>query len=111
GVDAAEFLFLGFIPHKKGRQTIVKDLAETERTTVLYESSHRIMKFLGECKQFFPPNRMIVVARELTKIFEEVVRGTPDELIAYFEVDKDKQKGEFVVIVPRHNANRANKSE
>jgi 16S rRNA (cytidine1402-2'-O)-methyltransferase len=101
GVDAAEFLFLGFIPHKKGRQTIVKELAETERTTVLYESSHRIMKFLNECKEFFPPNRMMVIARELTKIFEEVVRGTPDELIEYFEADEDKQQGEFVVIVPR----------
>ncbi|MEN9405225.1 MAG: uroporphyrin-III C/tetrapyrrole (Corrin/Porphyrin) methyltransferase, rRNA [Candidatus Parcubacteria bacterium] len=111
GVDAAEFLFLGFIPHKKGRQTIVKELAETERTTVLYESSHRIMKFLNECKEFFPPNRMMVIARELTKIFEEVVRGTPDELIEYFEADEDKQQGEFVVIVPRFDKKGSREEE
>lgn len=100
GVDTSEFVFLGFLPHKKGRQTLIKEIGASKRTTVLYESPHRIMKFFKECIEFFEEERTIIIARELTKVFEEVVRGTPTELIEYFESDKNKQKGEFVVIVP-----------
>jgi 16S rRNA (cytidine1402-2'-O)-methyltransferase len=100
GVDTSTFIFLGFLPHKKGRQTLIKEIGESERTMVLYESPHRIMKFLNECQTFFAEPRMIVICRELTKVFEEVVRGTPAELTDYFVSNKEKQKGEFVVIIP-----------
>jgi len=103
GLPASDFLFLGFLPHKKGRETLFKEVVESKRTVVFYESPHRIMKALESLKTHLdvqrPNERKVVIARELTKIYEEIVSGTPEELISYFENNTDKIKGEFVVIV------------
>lgn len=98
GISSAEFVFLGFLPHKKGRETLFKEMAEIKRTVVFYESVHRIEKTLESLKEY-TPNRRIVIARELSKMHEEVVRGTPEEICAYFVEHKDHLRGEFVVIV------------
>lgn len=97
GLDATEFTFVGFLPHKKGRQTALKKITERETPTVLYESPHRILKLLEELVQHQVSHT--VIARELTKIHEEVVSGTPQEIHAYFVAHSDHVRGEFVVIV------------
>ncbi|MCR4275118.1 MAG: 16S rRNA (cytidine(1402)-2'-O)-methyltransferase [Candidatus Campbellbacteria bacterium] len=99
GVPIADFVFLGFLPHKKGRQTLFKEIAESKRATVFYESPHRIMKTLAVLAESLDATRTISIARELTKIYEEIVRGNAQEVLAHFETRKEKQKGEFVVIV------------
>ncbi len=99
GITETEFLFLGFLPHKKGRQTLHKEIAETERAVVMYESPHRIIKLLGELNEFGSAERKVSIAREITKIFEEMVSGTPAELLKYFAENTEKERGEFVVIV------------
>ena len=98
GVDAAQFIFLGFLPHKKGRQTALKDLATSEYPVVLYESTHRILKLLQELIAYVPQRR-VTVLRELTKMYEEVLAGSPAELLATLTQEPQKQRGEFVVIV------------
>lgn len=98
GVPASEFVFLGFLPHKKGRETLFKEIAETKRTVVFYESPHRIMKTLASLISH-SPGKKVTIARELTKIHEEFVSGIPSELVDYYEKNKDKVRGEFVVIV------------
>lgn len=100
GVSADEFVFLGFLPHKKGRQTLLKEIAETERTVVLFESTHRIVKLLSELNDVVE-NPYVCIARELTKIHEEVVCGNAIQLKATLEASPVKQKGEFVVIIAR----------
>jgi 16S rRNA (cytidine1402-2'-O)-methyltransferase len=97
GLDATEFTFLGFLPHKKGRQTALKKIAESDIPVVLYESPHRILKLLAELEATNASR--VVIARELTKVHEEVVSGTPAELLAHFETRPDTVRGEFVVIV------------
>ena len=99
GIKADQFVFLGFLPHKKGRQTLLKEIASMKRTVVLYESPHRILKLLGEIAEFMG-NRDIVVMRELTKKFEEVRRGTAHRIKEFFEEHRTTVKGEFVVIIP-----------
>lgn len=105
GFPTSEFLFLGFLPHKKGRETLFKEIALSKRTVVFYESPHRIMKTLESLTSHLEsrsPNekkRRTLVAREITKIFEENVLGTPDEVLAYFTAHPDKVRGEFVVVV------------
>lgn len=98
GITGGEFTFLGFLPHKKGRETLFKEIAEGKRAYIFYESPHRILKALESLKKFCP-NKKVTIARELTKIFEEFVSGTPIEVASYFETNKDKVRGEFVVIV------------
>ncbi|MEK7614641.1 MAG: ribosomal RNA small subunit methyltransferase I [Patescibacteria group bacterium] len=100
GLPSDEFLFLGFLPHKKGRETLFKEIAETKRTVVFYESPHRIMKTLESLNKHIP-DRKVVIARELTKMYEEFVSGAPTELLECFNKNKDKIRGEFVVIVGR----------
>jgi len=97
GVPADSFLFLGFLPHKKGRQTLLKDIAEEERAVVLYESPHRILKLLRELGEHIG-NREVVVLRELTKKFENVQVGDPKGIAEYLEEYK-QDKGEFVVVI------------
>lgn len=97
GIDTTSFTFLGFLPHKKGRQTALKKLAETEIPVVLYESPHRILKLLQELENLSVSK--VIIARELTKIHEEIISGTPTELLAHFTVHPDTIRGEFVVIV------------
>ena len=97
GMPCDRFVFEGFLPQKKGRQSKIKQLSEEERTIVLYESPHRLLKLMEEIKAYISSERKVVVARELTKVYEEYVRGTPDEIILHFQ---DKAvKGEIVVII------------
>ncbi|HEY0010290.1 MAG TPA: 16S rRNA (cytidine(1402)-2'-O)-methyltransferase [Candidatus Paceibacterota bacterium] len=99
GVPTNEFTFLGFLPHKKGRQTIMKEIADAPRTYVFYESPHRIQKALNELALHLSEGRRVIVLRELTKIFENSQSGTAPELVAYFESHPKEVRGEFVVIV------------
>ncbi len=100
GVPCADFTFLGFLPHKKGRETLFKEIAAAERTMIFYESPHRIMKTLESLEVHVgATGKMVTICRELTKIFEEVVQGTAVEVKAYFEKNQDKVRGEFVMIV------------
>jgi len=98
GLAIAEFTFLGFLPHKKGRETLFKEIAVSERVMVFYESPHRIIKSLESLKRF-SPDKKVVIARELTKIYEQIVSGTPESILEYFRINIDKIKGEFVVMV------------
>jgi 16S rRNA (cytidine1402-2'-O)-methyltransferase len=99
-IQSGRFRFLGFLPHKKGRQTIIKTMSQSSETHVLYESSHRIVKFLEEMVKDFPEAR-VWIAREITKQFEEVLSGTPAYLHQLLTTSVHKQKGEFVVIVAK----------
>jgi 16S rRNA (cytidine1402-2'-O)-methyltransferase len=97
GFPTDRFCFEGFLPLKKGRQTRYKVLAEEERTIIFYESPHRLMKSLDEMITYWGADRQISVSRELTKMFEETVRGTVEEVKAYYETHPIK--GEFVICV------------
>ncbi|WP_128544105.1 16S rRNA (cytidine(1402)-2'-O)-methyltransferase [Larkinella soli] len=97
GLPADRFTFEGFLPHKKGRQTRLSELAEEERTMIFYESPHRLIKTLEQFAAVFGPDRPASVSRELTKLFEETVRGSLQEIITYF-ADKTI-KGEIVICV------------
>ena len=98
GLPTHEFTFLGFLPHKKGRETLFKEIAQSTRTMVFYESPHRILKTL-ESLQKFCPNKKVCLAREITKIYEEFKTGSPVELSDYLIKNPIKQKGEFTVLV------------
>ena len=98
GISANEFLFFGFLPHKKGRETLFKEIAASERAVVFYESPHRILRTLESLKKF-APKKKITICRELTKIYEEVIGGTAVDLLEFFEKHPEKVRGEFVVIV------------
>jgi 16S rRNA (cytidine1402-2'-O)-methyltransferase len=97
GFPTDSFVFEGFLPHKKGRQTKIKEICLEERTTVLYESPHRIQKMLIQFKDYIQPERKIAVIREISKFYEEIWRGTIDELIQK-SLEKEL-KGEIVVVV------------
>ncbi len=99
GIPCADFVFLGFLPHKKGRETLFKEMAVSPRTTVFYESPHRILKALESLVKVLPGDRLIATCRELTKIHESVIRGTPAEVLASFTSNPESVRGEFVVIV------------
>lgn len=99
GISVAEFTFLGFLPHKKGRETLFKEIAASPRVMAFYESPHRIEKALESLEKFCGSERSIIVARELTKIYEEFVRGTVAEAVEYFAKNQDRVRGEFVVVV------------
>jgi len=98
GLPTHEFTFLGFLPHKKGRETLFKEIAAAQRTFAFYESPHRILKTL-ESLQKFCPDKKVCIARELTKIYEEFKTGSPAELLEYLTKNPVKQKGEFTVLV------------
>lgn len=102
GLPCDRFLFEGFLPVKKGRKTRLDELAESEFTIVLYESTHRILKALEELAAVFGPERQASVSRELTKVFEETVRGTLPELVLYYK--EHPVKGEFVIIIGGKNS-------
>jgi len=97
GIDASQFTFVGFLPHKKGRQKTLKELASSAHPVVLYESPHRIIKLLQEVA-LHAPDRRVVVARELTKIHEEVLTGTAHDIVVRIE-KANAARGEFVVIL------------
>ncbi len=97
GLPADHFIFEGFLPHKKGRQTKIQQIAEYPYTTILYESPYRLVKTLQQLMEVMGPDRHVSVSRELTKIHEENVRGTLAEVTEYFS-QKDV-KGEIVIVV------------
>ena len=111
GLSADQFVFLGFVPHKKGRQTFFEEVRDSNYTTVFYESPHRILKTLESLVNVLgirplirgripkKRERIIVVGRELTKIHEEIISGLPQEIFEHYTQNPDKVRGEFVVMV------------
>lgn len=109
GFPCDSFVFEGFLPHKKGRQTKWKILAEEERSIVLYESPHRIIKALTEMTEYLEKDRQVCVAREISKIHETYHRGTPTELLTYFE--ENPPKGEIVIVISAKEKPKKNKDD
>lgn len=99
GFPTDSFVFEGFLPVKKGRQTKFKELAIEKRTIVLYESPHRIIKTLEQLVEFLGEDRQVLVAREISKLHEEFHRGTSLELRDFFNLNPDKVRGEMVLII------------
>lgn len=97
GLPCEKFIYEGFLPHKKGRETRFKAMAEQEITTVFYESPHRLVKALEQIVQFCGENRQVSVSREISKKFEETVRGEASDVLAHFQ--HNEPRGEFVVVV------------
>lgn len=97
GLPCERFVFEGFLPHKKGRQSRLSALAEEPRTMVFYESPHRLLKSLGQFAEHFGPDRQASVSREISKIYEEHIRGSLQEIITHFE--SHPVKGEFVIVI------------
>lgn len=97
GFPCDKFVFEGFLPPKKGRQTRLKLLAEEKRTLIFYESPHKLLKTLGQFSEYFGEDRIISVSRELTKIFEETIRGTVKEVLEHYT--KHPAKGEIVLVL------------
>jgi 16S rRNA (cytidine1402-2'-O)-methyltransferase len=97
GFPSDRFVFEGFLPHKKGRKSRLTQLEKENKTIVLYESPHRILKTLTQCVEVMGPDRPASISRELTKAFEETIRGTLEELEAHFTVHPPK--GEFVLVI------------
>jgi len=97
GIPGNRFVFEGFLPVKKGRQTLLKQLASEERTIIFYESPMRLVKTLEELSNYFGPGRPCCVCRELTKLYEENKRGTLSEVAAYYS--EKTVKGEIVIVV------------
>lgn len=97
GLPCDRFCFEGFLPQKKGRQTRLESLKSETRTMVFYESPYRVLKTLTQFAQFFSPERAVSVTREISKIHEQTVRGTLQEVIEYFT--EHEPKGEFVIVM------------
>ena len=97
GLPSEKFIFEGFLPTKKGRQTRLKLLLEEGRTMIFYESPHRIVKTLSQFAEYFGEDRKVSVSREISKMFEETKRGKVKEVLTHFE--EKKPKGEFVIVV------------
>lgn len=100
GLPCDRFVFEGFLPPKKGRQTLLKKLAEEERTMIFYESPHRLVKTLEQFIAYFGSERPASVSRELTKLFEETKNGSLEEILLHYS--KKEVKGEIVIIVGGH---------
>lgn len=109
GLPNDRFIFEGFLPVKKGRQTRLKELIFEPRTMIFYESPHRLLKFLEELIINFGPERQASISRELTKMFEENVRGTLAEIKTHFE--ENILKGEFVIVVAGNTETAPKKDE
>ena len=98
GLVGNQFTFLGFVPHKKGRQTFFKGLASYKHPVIFFESTHRILKTLEALKEEYP-NRTLHIGRELTKMHEEMLIGAPEAILSILETEPVRQKGEFVIIM------------
>jgi len=97
GFPTDRFCFEGFLPHKKGRQTMLKKLSVEDRTIVLYESPHRLIKTLEQLIEYFGPDRLVSVSRELTKFHEETKTGSVTDVLEHFK--KKDVKGEIVIVI------------
>lgn len=109
GFPTDRFVFEGFLPHKKGRQTLLKKLAEEDRTIILYESPHRLLKTLEQIVEFMGADRQVSVSRELTKKFEETQTGTAQEVLTYFGAKE--VKGEIVMVISGKTKEKRTDSE
>ncbi|MDO8966452.1 MAG: 16S rRNA (cytidine(1402)-2'-O)-methyltransferase [Algoriphagus sp.] len=109
GLPNDRFVFEGFLPHKKGRKTRIESLMEETRTIILYESTHRLMKTLEQLAEAFGPTRQGCVSRELTKLHEENVRGTLEELIEYYQTHPIK--GEIVLVIAGKSEKRESRNQ
>lgn len=98
GAGTHAWTFYGFLPHKNGRQTMLKEMLASEYSSIFYESTHRIEKFLKEMEKL-ECGRKIIIGKELTKIYEEIITGSPTEILEIFKNNPSKKKGEFVVMV------------
>lgn len=105
GFPTNEFLFLGFPPQKKGRQTFLKGACEYSQTLIMYESTHRIGKLITEITEYFGEDTQICIARELTKIYEEFIRGTAKEVLEIYNTRKEL-KGEMVVVINKREKSK-----
>ncbi|MCB0516664.1 MAG: 16S rRNA (cytidine(1402)-2'-O)-methyltransferase [Chitinophagales bacterium] len=101
GLPCDRFVFEGFLPHKKGRHTRLQNLQNETRTIIFYESPYRVAKLLEEVCTYFGTERLVSVSREISKIYEETLRGTAQEVLTHFE--NTAPKGEFVIIVAGNN--------
>jgi 16S rRNA (cytidine1402-2'-O)-methyltransferase len=97
GFPCDKFVFEGFLPHKKGRQTRLKLFIDETRTVVFYESTHRLLKTLNQFAEYYGEERQVSVSRELTKMHEETIRGTTKEVIEYY--NNNVTKGEIVLVL------------
>jgi 16S rRNA (cytidine1402-2'-O)-methyltransferase len=103
GLPCDRFVFEGFLPHKKGRKSLLQQLESEERTMIFYESPHRLVKTLTQLIEHFGKDRLASVSRELTKIYEETMNGTLEEIASYFGTQE--VKGEIVIVVKGKNRN------
>jgi 16S rRNA (cytidine1402-2'-O)-methyltransferase len=113
GAGFDRFLFLGFLPHKKGRQTMLKEIIASEHSVVVYESKHRAAKFLSEMiklEEATGISKEIIVARELTKMFESLYFGSATSVLEKLQADNNNLKGEFVILIKQNSKNK-NKDE
>lgn len=99
GMPLHEFHFAGFLPQKKGRQTAWKQFSQYEHTTAFFESPHRLLKCLAEVIQYCGSDRIVCVVREISKIYEEVKKGSAEEVLQYYQAHPDKCVGEIVVVL------------
>ena len=99
GIPCDKFFFEGFLPHKKGRQTRLKYLSGLDYTFILYESPHRLIKCLEELKERCSPMRLACVAREISKVYEEIKTATIQDLVEYYKGSSGTVKGEIVIVV------------
>jgi len=97
GLPNDKFCFEGFLPQKKGRQTRLQELVVEPRTMIFYESPYRLVKTLGQFMEYMGADRQVSVSREISKLYEETVRGTLEEVIAHFQLNEPK--GEIVIIL------------
>ena len=99
GAPASPFVFLGFLPRKKGKESAVRYIADEERTVVCYEAPHRLLKTLGSLREHLATDREVVVIREMTKIHEQVRAGTAAEVSEYYRSHPDEVRGEIVIVI------------
>ena len=97
GIPCDRFIFEGFLPLKKGRKKRLEELSIEKRTIIFYESPHRIIKTLGDLSNYFGPDRIASISREISKIYEETKRGTIKDLLSHFK--QQPPKGEFVIVL------------
>ena len=107
GLPNEKFCFEGFLPQKKGRQTRLMELVEEERTIIFYESPYRLVKTLMQFVEFFGADRQVSVSREISKVHEETVRGTLEEVIQHFS--EHEPKGEIVIVLAGLKQNKRDK--
>ena len=99
GAPSSSFTFLGFLPRKKGREKLFQYIAEEKKTVICYEAPHRLIKTLEALQKHLDPFREIIVVREMTKIYEQVIAGTAAEVLAYYTDHPEEVRGEIVIIM------------